>query len=332
MKKVILILIVFCSGKLLGQDLIYFDNNTKWEVNILDKNDSLLICRKANNKEGPLYSVRKTEITLIVYSNGEHEVIKKAEQKRYNDPVKYFIDEYWRKRDSITNARIKASTQKLDVYTQNPNILFNNLTEYINIGIGIDYVRELFKQKALLISSLAITAGTMRTEDGNLYRNGGNIENVYARSRPFSFNLGLSFNLGKRKFVTLNAGPMLRVAQYNGTFDHVVYTKTGYDTVYKYDIIRKDLYPKSFVMNSYMGQINATLLFRIARRINFMMYVNMTVFQYCKFISNDPSAYQKPSYKKLEYYNIGYPFTFTNIGLSIGYRVKFKVPNKQSHD
>ncbi|WP_221389556.1 hypothetical protein [Dyadobacter sp. NIV53] len=52
-------------------DVIILKNNTKLEVSIQEVEESAIKYKKLNDSEGPLFSIKKTEIASILYGNGD---------------------------------------------------------------------------------------------------------------------------------------------------------------------------------------------------------------------------------------------------------------------
>lgn len=75
MKKTILIIILSAMfGILKAQDTIYMKTGTVINAKVFEINKDEVRYKKANNSDGPVYSLEKNEITLIQYQNGTKDV------------------------------------------------------------------------------------------------------------------------------------------------------------------------------------------------------------------------------------------------------------------
>ena len=87
-----LLLLIFCTQLSFAQDVrkpdvILMRDNTKLEVIIQEVDDQKIKYKKLSNPEGPLFTVKKSDITSIKYSNGETEIIEAAiEVPNYYSP------------------------------------------------------------------------------------------------------------------------------------------------------------------------------------------------------------------------------------------------------
>jgi hypothetical protein len=78
MKKTLIIVITTFFGlKLFSQDKLYKPDGTVIEVKIIEVSSSEIKYKRYNNQEGPTFIIPKKELLMLVYSNGETEVIKK---------------------------------------------------------------------------------------------------------------------------------------------------------------------------------------------------------------------------------------------------------------
>jgi hypothetical protein len=68
-------------------DVIVMKDNTKLEVLIQEVDEHVVKYRKVSDPEGPVYSVRKTEIASIKYGNRETETFDNAVENPDRHPV-----------------------------------------------------------------------------------------------------------------------------------------------------------------------------------------------------------------------------------------------------
>ncbi|CAG5010339.1 hypothetical protein DYBT9275_04696 [Dyadobacter sp. CECT 9275] len=76
-----LLLLILCSQLLFAQDVrkpdvILLRDNTKLEVIIQEVDDQKIKYKKLSNPDGPVFTIKKSDITSIMYSNGETEIME----------------------------------------------------------------------------------------------------------------------------------------------------------------------------------------------------------------------------------------------------------------
>ncbi len=84
MKKLIILCLALCAaGALRAQDMIVLRNATADEIpsKVLEVGEEQIRYRKASNPDGPVYSIRRSEVFFIRYENGEKEVITSYESE-----------------------------------------------------------------------------------------------------------------------------------------------------------------------------------------------------------------------------------------------------------
>ena len=149
MKQVIFLLVLFITVKGFAQDELYKKDNTKLEVKILEISPTEIKYKLFTYLDGPTITILKSDVALIIYKNGVHEVISTKPTEIYvkevvtNAPV----DNSWKERENEIEAKRKADKEKakaeLDVLLSTKNSISLNLMEPLNGCIGVTYMREL---------------------------------------------------------------------------------------------------------------------------------------------------------------------------------------------
>ncbi len=75
MKYLSILCALFIGGNLISQDQLFKKDNTKIEVKILEINPTEIKYKLFNYEDGPIITVLKSDVALIIYKNGMHEVI-----------------------------------------------------------------------------------------------------------------------------------------------------------------------------------------------------------------------------------------------------------------
>lgn len=74
MKYITLLILLLVEFNLSAQDKIYYKSGKRVEAKVTKVTSETIFYKKFSNPNGPDYEVRISEIDLIVYENGEHEV------------------------------------------------------------------------------------------------------------------------------------------------------------------------------------------------------------------------------------------------------------------
>lgn len=59
----------------LAEDIIYFNNGTQQKGTVVEVSTKEIKYRKAENPNGPLYIIPRSDVQMIEYSNGEKDII-----------------------------------------------------------------------------------------------------------------------------------------------------------------------------------------------------------------------------------------------------------------
>ncbi len=90
MKKTLLSLVFLLASvmSLVAQDVIYFNNGTQQKGTVTEINSNEVKYKKAENPNGPLYVVTRSEVQMIEYSNGEKDILTSVNtnQETQSDP------------------------------------------------------------------------------------------------------------------------------------------------------------------------------------------------------------------------------------------------------
>ena len=131
MKKIIPILaaIIVCSFTAKSQDVIIKNDKTEIKTKILEVRDDVIKYKKFDNQEGPTYSIKKSEVLMIMYQNGTKEIIEHKAVEPIVEPVQ--------KAAPNLENNVKHSN-----YTNNASRSSNNLPilkgeNHLSLGLGL---------------------------------------------------------------------------------------------------------------------------------------------------------------------------------------------------
>jgi len=75
-KSILLLLITVISFKAISQDVIIKNDKSELKVKVMELTDDAIKYKKFEMPDGPVYSVKKTEVFMILYNNGTKEYIE----------------------------------------------------------------------------------------------------------------------------------------------------------------------------------------------------------------------------------------------------------------
>jgi hypothetical protein len=252
MKNLIKSLLILMPTLVSAQDVLYKTDNSKQEVKVTEINGTSVKYKEFNNPDGPLYIISKNEIALIIYQNGKHEVFNTV-----HTPVTY----------------VDPSPKKLQRYekvTANKNVIFLNTIEFLNSGIGVSYLHEFGDGKFDLHIPFATSFGSPGMD--NALSSFGSLGSHKINKTNYDIGLGLYYNTGGKRSVTHFIGPLIRNAQYSGTY--YSYNDYSYSAPAQ----------KTFSMNETSLMLNNGFLYRITPRFNMMINIAMGTFIRRSFI------------------------------------------------
>lgn len=306
MKHVIIVLIFISSVKLFSQDQLFKKDNSKHDVKVLEVNPDEIKYKLKDNPNGPLYTVKKSDVALIIYENGSHETYpdaKSPSQNVYIDPRPYYF---------IDSLPIKKAIEREKQYksvTKGKNVAFINALDLANACVSLSYFREfgngLFDVQVPV--SFSFGRPSFTTFFGP-YNPGSysQVNDFQITSKAYDVGLGLYINTSGRRAITHFIGPLVRFVQYNGTFKAY-----DYYNYYYYPLTQST---HGFVVNEAICMINNGVLFRLQPHFSFKINAAVGFLIDRHFVANDPANFQGP---------YGYYYTGTSTSLGTSFQIGF---------
>lgn len=275
------------SSEIKSQDLLYKKDNSKYEVKITEITSSEVKYKLQSNPNGPLYVINKTDIAIILYQNGKHETFPEVN-------LLYQMDGFEpssrrEKSDSLRAQRKRLTQKKFMEVTKTKNALFINTLALINSCVSVSFMREF--GKGLFSAHVPVSFSFDEPYFAkNYYRNTtiyNSINGFKLSQKSIDVGLGVYFHAGGKKAVTNFVGPLIRFAQYNGSF----YSKDFYIDQNGSTLTYGNYKIHGFVLNEFYMMINNGLLFRISNRFNLMVNTAIGFTAYQHFVANNPLPY-----------------------------------------
>lgn len=316
MKNIVFLLFSFTTFAGLAQDQLFKKDNSKFEVKVIEINETEVKYKLFSYQDGPTIIIAKKDVAMIIYQNGTHEVFNMpaTETKTVVITQPAFTE--------IKPESIKTNSVNTEELLGTKNLIATNILEPINGTFNVSYLRELLNNYMNIYVPISTGFGkpylnqSLGTAFNPYYYNYGNISNFTYQRKVAEFGLGIHFQTSGKKAVTHFVGPYFSVAQYNGTFDQQIFYSDPYGGYYS------DQYQQhSFVMNRYYFMINNGILFRITKSFNMVM---MAAIGHSNndFLANDPRNFRDytnyPNYYTTQ--NNVFPINAFKFNFSMGYR------------
>jgi hypothetical protein len=291
MKTLINTLLLLAPGLIGAQDLLFKKDNSKLEVKVSEITETTVTYKLFTNQNGPNYVISKKDVALIIYKNGTHEV--------FNSPVK---EEYHFNTNSFYSNDTMIANNKNKTFlklTRTNSVIFLNAIEFLNSGVGVSYFREVYGNRFDIHVPIAASFDKPGLDNALNIFGGGNIGRI-SRTH-YDIGLGLYYNTRAKSRVTHFIGPLVRNAQYSGTFNYSIpqeYYSGGEGT---------------FTMNETSVLLNNGFLYRITPEFNMMIN-----FAFGKFVNRSYSRGEIP--KNAEVYGEQRRELAIVAGFHLGYR------------
>ena len=320
MKYLTIFFVFFIGGKLVSQDQLFKKDNTKLEVKILEINPTEIKYKLFNYDDGPIITVLKSDVALIIYKNGMHEVITALSETpvvKDQEPKKNVKLEKWelqrkREADRLAEQDAADSLAKASAFDalKTKNTIGVNMLEPMNGCVGVTFLREFANHylNAYVPINIGITTpfANQQTASTFFQNRYDYLSNYKFTRKTIEVGLGINFQTNSTKQTTYFVGPLVEVAQYTGTFDSYYYNNyTGQSSQINH----------GFVMNRWSYMINNGVIFRPTK--NFTIMLNGAIgFRKDSYVTNDPASFTTNNY----YTQNTFPLNALKLVLCIGYR------------
>lgn len=298
MKNIIILFAFFVTAKGFSQDQLFKKDNTKLMVKIFEINPTEIVYKLFSYPDGPKITILKSEVALIIYQNGTHEVINSTSHA----PIVKVVAPS-NKEEKNLNLETKLSTK---------NNITINLLEPVNGCIGLTYTRELVNHhfNVCIPIIVGITTPFVNQAFANAdysvsYKYDHLVSDFKFSRKIVDIGLGVNFQTSPQRATTYFVGPLVTYSKFNGSYVVVKYDNSQYINI-----------NHEFVLERWNIMINNGFLIKVGK--NFSIILNAAFgYKKQKFITNDPTQYGSNHYFR----NIlSSPINASKLGMSIGYR------------
>ena len=241
-----------------AQDQLYKKDNTKLLVKITEVSPDEIKYKLYSNLNGPTYVVSKSEVTLLVYENGQHEVIDVA-PKPVNDQRPVAMPPQPRTVMGMT----KADSAK---YYKYPSSISLNFFNFINSEVSLLYQRDFYKSNFNIIIPVAVGLDRPVLTESVYYDNGNS--SIKLNKKLFEVGFGINYYPSLRFPVNYYVGPSFRFLQYSSQQTYYYYPPYNPSNPYQ----TSTPMTKNSVLSSYCYSITNGLIFRTKSRLMLNMF------------------------------------------------------------
>ena len=305
MKNLFIILFLSMVFVSYSQDQLFKKDNSKLNVKILEISPTEIKYKLFSYLDGPTISLLKSEVALIIYQNGVHEVIT-------TDSPQNTVNL------NQTPSIVTTPEQYKDLISTK-HLISINIMEPLNGMLGISYLHEFKGNHANVIIpiSVGITQPYMNQSTAGMFfdYNRINVSDYRIKRKIGEIGIGFNFQTEIGKSSTYFLGPYIGIAQYTGTFNEI----TNYTPLYSSTFVPPTTEEHNFTLNRSYFMFNNGILYRFTKNFNIILNAALGIRQET-FLNNNPETFYKKANTTTSYYNNSFPINAFKIGLSFGYR------------
>jgi len=251
MKKYILILIVIGSINLCkAQDQLFKKDNSKLLVKVTEVSPEEIKYKLFNNLNGPTYVVSKSEVALLIYENGQHEVMNTSAEPLATPQRPMKPQSGMNKSDSLKYYKYQSS-------------LALNFFSFINSEVGLIYQREFLKSNLNIIIPIAVGLDKPIMTESIYFQNGNG--GIQLKNKLFEVGFGINYYPSLRFPVNYYVGPAFRYMQYACKQTYTYYTPSTPPSYPNYNT--PNTIVKHGTLSSYCYSITNGFIFRTRSRL-----------------------------------------------------------------
>lgn len=156
MKKLLIILMFFCSTNGFAQDIIVKKDGSTIAAKVLEITQNEIKYKKFNNQNGPIYNILKTEVFSINYSNGSKDVFNSTNSSEVNRSINYT-----RNTNNQINKGLQIQKDQLLVSADNWEKAGVFLGTLIGVGGGLSSLLFLDGTASYIVAGSCLGAGAL---------------------------------------------------------------------------------------------------------------------------------------------------------------------------
>jgi hypothetical protein len=264
MKKHLIILLAILSGFLHAQDQLFKKDNSKILVKVTEISTDEVKYKLFENLGGPTYILQKSEVALIIYEGGRHEVMEDG-----NVTLRKPSNARAKTTDNGPRSTLGMSREDSSLYYNHSNSLSLNFLSFFNMEVGLMYQKDFLKNNMNITIPFAIGIDapftTQEVYFGNInYQNGSTTR---LNRKLFEVGFGVNYYPSLRFPVNYYIGPAIRYIQYDITQSYSYRDPSTPQNVYQF--VKID---KKGIVSRYCVSITNGFIFRTKSRLTFNIF------------------------------------------------------------
>ncbi len=253
-----------------AQDQLFKKDNSKLMVEVLEIGPEEIKYKLAENPGGPVYVVKRSDVAMIIYKNGTHELINtnSANSSSKNDDYYRVEDRSYPPMMAPRPAYQMSKEDSLKYYGFSQNFSINFAT-LMNMEVAGMYQKDFFASHVGIVVPLAVGIGppsvTQQVYFGSSSQAwyGGNYNRYELKQKLFEVGIGLNYYPNLRSAVNYYVGPVIRYMQYAGQQSYSQYNSGIGGTTYL---------TQNSTLTRYTFTITNGFIFRTKSRILFNIF------------------------------------------------------------
>ncbi len=187
-RTILLMAVLFVGGVAKSQDIIVKNDKTEIKTKVIELTEDLIKYKKFELLDGPIYSIKKTEVFMIIYENGTKEYMEgqknKQEQSVAADNTKadsptsssnhsYFDSDFNILKGSVNLGNIGVAFKNFSQYTIPTIVITADRFVANNFSIGLHYSANYLNQ-SVSVGGISLTSSVINMTiglRGNYYLN-----------------------------------------------------------------------------------------------------------------------------------------------------------------
>ncbi|MGZ3884124.1 MAG: hypothetical protein ACXVPQ_00330 [Bacteroidia bacterium] len=290
MKPFLALLIICCSVCCYAQDQLFKKDNTKLDVKVLEITPSEIKYKLFSNPDGPMYTILKNEVALIIYKNGQHEAFADAPQP----VVQTVVPVYEAVPPTIIDTGYlqvaRERKKEFKNLTKCKNVIFLNSAELLNSGVGMSYFREFFQNRVDLHVPIALSFDRplISAQYNSISAAPQGVSSMTMQKKDIDVGLGVYVNTSTMRPITHFIGPLFRYLQLSGTCIVPTFTTSSLTSSYGYTTYNT-VY--NCVYKQFQVLVNNGFLYRLTPHFNMMINAAFGIATSRDFTTDNPVAH-----------------------------------------
>lgn len=219
----LLVILVFLLSLLniKAQDQLFKTDNSKLLVKVLEVGTETIKYKDFSNLTGPIYTILKKDVVLIIFENGTHELIQKKEEG---------------KEPTAANTETHKNTlqeKDLSAFSKYDQSIYFNIASLANSEIGIVFQKEFYHNHLNIMLPISVGYGKPYITQVFNFRNNSyyyinNLNSSFNLDRKlFDIGFGINYYPLGNSLINYYLGPAVRYMQYDATQSYTLVPPFG---------------------------------------------------------------------------------------------------------